>query len=252
MAIVGIVWVLYGLLDGLRQRRRRWPARQPDRVLRLSNLIGTEGIDKGFAATTHLHDPVWCSRLPGRVRHHHRRADLGCHRRPREASALGGVRRHLGHGRLLPRCPLGLRLRRRRVGDRRLDRQQAARHRLRRRYGGAHQRRCWPVSRWRSCSASASAWQREPMRPHNLPLVMLGAGLLWFGWFGFNAAPRCRPTARPPRSRRDHDGRRPQQLAAMLGWLLVERLRDGHATSLGRRIGCRGRPGRHHPGLLRR
>ena len=30
-------------------------------------------------------------------------------------------------------------------------------------------------------------WRKDPMRPHNLPLVLLGAGLLWFGWFGFNA-----------------------------------------------------------------
>ena len=42
----------------------------------------------------------------------------------------------------------------------------------------------WPCA---SCSASASAGSKDPMRPHNLPFVLLGAGLLWFGWFGFNA-----------------------------------------------------------------
>ena len=30
-------------------------------------------------------------------------------------------------------------------------------------------------------------WPREPMRPHNLPAVLLGAGLPWFGWFGYDA-----------------------------------------------------------------
>ena len=68
------------------------------------------------------------------------------------------------------------------------------------------------------------------MRPHNLPLVMLGAALLWFGWFGFNAG-----------SAYGADGvaglawvnTTTATAAAILGWLLVERLRDGHATSLG-------------------
>ncbi|KAB7746057.1 ammonium transporter [Nostocoides sp. F2B08] len=68
------------------------------------------------------------------------------------------------------------------------------------------------------------------MKPHNLPLVMTGAGLLWFGWFGFNAG-----------SAYAADGvaglawvnTTTATAAAMLGWLLVERFRDGHATSLG-------------------
>jgi Amt family ammonium transporter len=71
---------------------------------------------------------------------------------------------------------------------------------------------------------------RDPMRPHNLPLVMLGAGLLWFGWFGFNAG-----------SALSANGQAAEVFvttlvatgAAALGWLLTEKIRDGHATSLG-------------------
>ena len=71
---------------------------------------------------------------------------------------------------------------------------------------------------------------RDPMRPHNLPLVMAGAGLLWFGWFGFNAG-----------SALSANGQAAEVFvttlvatgAAALGWLLTEKVRDGHATSLG-------------------
>lgn len=71
---------------------------------------------------------------------------------------------------------------------------------------------------------------REPMRPHNLPLVMLGAGLLWFGWFGFNAgsALGANNTAAVA-----FVNTLCATGAAVLGWLVVERLRDGHPTSLG-------------------
>lgn len=74
-----------------------------------------------------------------------------------------------------------------------------------------------------------------PMPPHNLPLTMLGTGILWFGWIGFNAG-----------SGLAADGVAAQALVnthlaaatGMLGWLLVERLKGGHATTLGAASGA--------------
>jgi len=71
---------------------------------------------------------------------------------------------------------------------------------------------------------------REPMRPHNLPFVMLGAALLWFGWFGFNAGSEF---AADSVAGRAWLNTMVATCAAMLTWLLTEKLRDGHATSLG-------------------
>ncbi len=73
-------------------------------------------------------------------------------------------------------------------------------------------------------------WPREAMPPHSLPLTLLGAGLLWFGWFGFNAG-----------SALHADGLAVSALVAthlagvggMLSWLALERWRTGSATTLG-------------------
>ena len=92
-----------------------------------------------------------------------------------------------------------------------------------------------PVSLWRSCSAGGSAGRSDPMRPHSLPLVMLGAGLLWFGWFGFNAGSALGANGVAAVA---FMNTQIATAAAMLGWLLVERIRDGHATTLGAASGA--------------
>ncbi len=71
---------------------------------------------------------------------------------------------------------------------------------------------------------------REPMRPHNLTLVMLGAAMLWFGWFGFNAGSAL---AAGTMAAVAFVNTLVAPAAAILGWLAVERIRDGHPTSLG-------------------
>jgi Amt family ammonium transporter len=83
---------------------------------------------------------------------------------------------------------------------------------------------------------------KEPMRPHNLTLTMVGAGLLWFGWYGFNVGSIVFL---------EGDGGEKDiaqfmsetgvtflnttiaTCAAMLAWLLMERILHGKATSLG-------------------
>ncbi|MDT7538674.1 MAG: ammonium transporter, Amt family, partial [Actinomycetota bacterium] len=78
-------------------------------------------------------------------------------------------------------------------------------------------------------------WPREAMPPHSLPLTLLGAGLLWFGWFGFNAGSALRA-----------DGLAVHALVnthlagvgGLLAWIAVERIKTGVATTLGAASGA--------------
>jgi ammonium transporter, Amt family len=73
-------------------------------------------------------------------------------------------------------------------------------------------------------------FKTEAMRPHNLPFVLLGVGLLWFGWFGFNAgsALAANGTAAAVFLNTLIAG-----CLGMLGWLAVEQIRDGRPTTFG-------------------
>jgi Amt family ammonium transporter len=73
-------------------------------------------------------------------------------------------------------------------------------------------------------------WPREPMRPHNLPAVLLGAGLLWFGWFGFNAGSAL---AAGSVAANAFVTTITASAAAVLSWLALEHRLTGRPTSFG-------------------
>ncbi|WP_431782964.1 ammonium transporter [Streptomyces chumphonensis] len=78
-------------------------------------------------------------------------------------------------------------------------------------------------------------FKKEPMRPHSLPLVLLGAALLWFGWFGFNAGSALAADGTAANMALN------TQVAtatAVLGWLLYERIKHGAFTTLGAASGA--------------
>jgi len=78
-------------------------------------------------------------------------------------------------------------------------------------------------------------WPKEHMRPHNVPFVMLGAGLLWFGWFGFNAGSALGANQLAGFAFLNTNT---ATCAALLAWIGVERLRYGKATAVGAASGA--------------
>ncbi len=78
-------------------------------------------------------------------------------------------------------------------------------------------------------------WPKDNFRPHNVPFVLLGAGLLWFGWFGFNAGSALGANTSAGYA---FVNTNTATAAAMLGWLAVEKIRDGHPTTLGAASGA--------------
>src|SRR5688500_135582 len=73
-------------------------------------------------------------------------------------------------------------------------------------------------------------WPGETMPPHSLPLTLLGTGILWFGWFGFNAGSAGGASNLAAQAFLNTNN---AAAAAMIGWLIVEKLKTGHATTLG-------------------
>src|SRR2546429_4588643 len=87
-------------------------------------------------------------------------------------------------------------------------------------------------------SALVAAWflgprrdfRRMPLSPHNVPLVLIGAGLLWFGWFGFNAGSALAANGTAALAFVNTNA---AAAAAVLTWALLDSMRTGKITAVG-------------------
>lgn len=78
-------------------------------------------------------------------------------------------------------------------------------------------------------------WPGSEAKPHNIPLVLLGAALLWFGWFGFNAGSAV---AADGMAALAFTNTQTATAAAVIGWLAVERLRGVRISAVGLAAGA--------------
>ncbi len=196
-------------------------------------------------------------RVPGDVRRHHLLPDRRRLRRARQV--LRGAACSWCCGSPSPTCrsptwsgsgPVRMPIHRRRCRRRpnrqgRLDLPEG-RAGLRRRHRGAHQRRCRRPGGRLSWSASASATAAKRWRRTSLTMTMVGASLLWVGWFGFNAGSGAGSRRRRCAGLRQHPAghrRRRAVVGASAKWIV-----QGQALDAGRRLGRRRRPGGDHPG----
>jgi Amt family ammonium transporter len=92
-------------------------------------------------------------------------------------------------------------------------------------------------------SALVAAWflgprrdyRRAPLSPHNVPLVLIGAGLLWFGWFGFNAGSALAANGLAALAFVNTNA---AAAAAVLTWAVLDSMRTGKITAVGAATGA--------------
>ena len=158
--------------------------------------------------------------VSGNVRHHHGGADFRRHRRADAVFGLRGLHFPLGGAGLQPDCALGV--------GRRMAREDG-RARFRRRHGRARERRRRGAGRC-VVVGKRQEYPSPSLIPHNVPFTLLGAGLLWFGWFGFNAGSAV---AASPIAGLAFVTTMLAPAATLVVWTFLDAMRSGKPTAVG-------------------